>query len=46
MLCRGINKPPGLILDKDGSKESVFTYVESRREGREMAAVTFIVLIS
>jgi hypothetical protein len=42
----GINKPPGLIVDKDGGNEVVFTYVESRSGGREMAAVKFVVLMS
>jgi hypothetical protein len=49
MLWKGegrINKPPGLRVDKDGGNEFVFTYVESRRGGREMAAVKFIVLMS
>jgi hypothetical protein len=41
----GVNKPPGLILDKDRGNEVVFTYVELRRGGREMAAVKFIVLM-
>jgi hypothetical protein len=42
----GINKTPALIVDKDGGNEVVFTYVESRRGGREMAAVKFIMLMS
>jgi len=39
MLCKFIDKTPGLMLEKDESNEVVLTYVELQRGGREKAAL-------
>ena len=33
MLCKVIDKPPGLMLEKDESNEDVLSYVELQRGG-------------
>jgi hypothetical protein len=39
MLCKVIDKKPGLKLEKDESNEDIITYVELQRGEREKAVL-------